>query len=125
MAEREALRMEIIKKSQKGPHRFRVVKPVYWGGSVRAAGEEIEISDPAEAFGLVKSDRILPADLPATGQYVALRDIKLAGKVKAFECKRMEQIILKSGQALSLMLEGAVIPVDDSQWRPNDRRLKK
>lgn len=117
--------MEIVKKAQVGPHKFNVVKPVFWAGSVKAAGEEIEISDPAEALGLVQSGKIIPTDLPATGEYIALRDLKLSGRKAAFEAKKMERVILRSDQALKLMLEGAVIPCDDSQWRPNDRQLKR
>ncbi|MBM4338799.1 MAG: hypothetical protein FJ110_04585 [Deltaproteobacteria bacterium] len=117
--------MEIIKKAQSGPHKFKVVKSFSWGGSVKAAGEEIEISNAQEAFGLVQVGRVIPADLPATAEYIALRDIKLSGKVKAFEAKRMEKVILKAEQALALLLEGAILPCDEDQWRPNNRKLLK
>jgi hypothetical protein len=116
--------MEIVRKS-KTTHAFRVVKSFHWGGSSKSAGEEIEISDPAEAAGLVQSGRVIPADLPGTAEYIGLRDLKLAGTKKFFEAKKMERVILRSDQALKLMIEGAIIPVDENQWRPNDRRLKK
>jgi len=115
--------MEIVKKAQSA-HKFKVVKPINWAGSVKAAGEEVEISNAQEAVGLIQSGKIIP-DLPAQAEYIALRDLKLSGKVKFFECKKMEKVILKAEQALGLLLEGAVIPVSSGQWRPNNRRLRK
>lgn len=116
--------MELVKKA-KAAHIFRVVKPIYWSGSVKAAGDEIEISDPAEAFGLVQTGKVVPADIPPTAEYIALRDLKLPGKKAAFEAKKMERVILKSDQALVLMIENAILPCNESQWRPHDRRLKR
>ena len=118
--------MEIIKKAATGPHKFKVLKSFGWSmGKVLQPGEEIEISNSGEQLGYCQTGRVIPADMPEVGEYVALTAITLPGVTEKFTCKKMELIKLKSGQALPLLLEGKIIPKDGSQWRPNCRQLKK
>jgi len=64
-------------------------------------------------------------DLPPIGEYIALTTIVLPGSKEKFEAKKMELIKLKAEDALSLLLQGKIIPRNNEQWRPHNRRLKK
>ncbi len=115
--------MEIIKRAETN-FKFEVTKPFIRMGKIAIVGQEIEINDPSEATGLCRQGRIKPC-LPKTGIYIALIPFCLPGQKEKFECKAMDLVELKAEDALRLMLQGIVIPKDDQQWRPNNRRLRK
>ena len=114
--------MEVIKRGRNAAHKFKVVKPFRWGGYITEKGQEIEIRDP-EATGQVQNGRVVPSDIPAEGEYVCITDIVLPGREAKHEAKRLEKVLLKSEDALRLMLAGSVLPTSEDQWRPNGRRL--
>ena len=118
--------MEIIKKAATGVHKFKVLKSFGWSmGKVLQVGDEIEIANLGEQLGYCRTGRVTPSDLPAIGEYIALTAFTLPGATEKFDCKKMELVKLRDTDALRLLLEGKIIPKDDSQWRPNSRRLKK
>lgn len=115
--------MEVIKRSSQGPHKFRVTRPFLWSVKFVQPGEVIEAKYP-ECDGMVRTGRMIPDDIPEVGTYITLRNVMLPGKKEKFEAKSLEVVELKAGDALALMLEGAVIPKSDDQWRPANRKLK-
>lgn len=119
--------MKVIKRSSDfGKKKFIVIKSHYYEGKNLKIGETIEreISD-IETSAMVQRGYFIPDDLPAVGRYITLKELKLPGKKEAFTSKIHEVVELTDEQALKLMLSGHVIPIDDNQWRPRNRRLKK
>jgi hypothetical protein len=113
--------MEIIKKAASGPHKFKTSRPFMWGGKKNQIGDEVELKEP-EATAMVKAGRVIP-DLKETDVYVTLRPFTLPGASSKFECKALELVSLKSGDALKLMLDRACLPLDDQVWRPYHMKL--
>lgn len=115
--------MEIIKRSDRGPAKFRVVKAIRWGLGFARPGEIIEGKGP-EVDGLVQAGRIIPDDIPETSIYISLKPFFIPGRDSKFECKPLERVELTAKDGLEKMLEGSCIPEDESRWRPANRRLK-
>jgi len=115
--------MEIIARKKQGPFKFRVLRSFFWDSAARKVGEIIEV-DAQTATGMTEGRMIDPI-LPEEATYIALTPLKLPGREEAFECKKLDTVILKSDQAIDLMIKGMVIPSDPGAWRPRDRRLKK
>jgi len=115
--------MKILKRA-KTDFRFRVVRPFIKGGRGLEAGEECELSEPDQTE-CVANGRAVPLDLPPVGVYITLKPFFVPGNIEKFEAKAMELVSLKAEDALRLMLQGVVIPKDESRWRPNNRRLAR
>jgi hypothetical protein len=116
--------MEIIKRAVQGPHKFKVKSSFMQAERSLQIGEEVELKEP-EASAMVKIGKVTPADLPEVGEYIALHPFTLPGKSEKFSCKKLENIEIKGDDALKLMLEGIILPANDSQWRPLNRRLRR
>ncbi len=122
--------MEILKRANSEPPKFRVLRSFYKDGRPLEVGELIEIESmdekatPTVQFDLVSTNRVVPADIPEVGVYIALVDLALPGKVEKFTCKPLDRIELKAEDALRLMMSRCVIPEDENQWRPFNRRLE-
>lgn len=115
--------MEIIKK-QTGRFKFRVLKPFSLGGGLRKeTNEEIEL-EQSEADDLVYGRKVEPVDINDGDVYIALTPFSLPGAKEKFTCKSGEKIALRREDALSLLLSGAVIPVNASRWRPLAKKIK-
>jgi len=115
--------MEIIKKA-KQKFTFKVIKPFMKAGTRLALGEEVEISHE-DQDGLVRGGRVCPSDLPETGTYIVLKPFFLPGREGKFEAKKLEKVLLRAADALPLMISASVIPANENQWRPNNRRLQQ
>jgi hypothetical protein len=116
--------MEILKKNSASYGAFKVLKPFRWGGYITEPGQELQMGS-AEGLGMVRIKKVVPADIPEIGKYVCLHDITLPGSKEAFKAKRLEVVEVKAGDALRLMLEGGIIPLDVNQWRPHNRKLRR
>jgi hypothetical protein len=116
--------MEIL-KNFKTKTKFRVLEASFMleGGRVPAVGELIIIEDRINALELVSSGKVSPADLQETGIYLTLREISLPGEKERFVARKNEKVLLRADDALSLMLQQAVIPINEDQWQPYEIHL--
>lgn len=131
--------MEVIKKSSNSPGgKFKVLRPFVFqcehrkedigkkppGPAMVNVGDILEIKDPIEQVSLCKCGKVFPV-LPEIAVYIALRPIVLPGESEKFECGAMELIELKASDAAPLLLNGAILPRDDTIWRPFGKILKQ
>jgi hypothetical protein len=114
--------MEIISKKNR-KFRFRVLRPFHFDGRTVKRDEELEISEP-EASGLVNIRKVAPI-FPDVIECQALRGFEVPGRTEKFKCTKGERVLLKSGQAINLMVQHLCIPVDDDIWRPAGRQIKR
>jgi len=112
--------MEIIKRKNQ-LHTFRCLKRFRWAGHTTEIGQTLELKEP-DASEFVVLGRVEP-DLPPVVECISLVDLTQPGAEKAFTAKKMEKILLKKEQAISLMLERLAIPADPGTWRPWGLRL--
>ncbi len=124
--------MKILKSIRDKQYQFRVIKAVRWCPVKEGErppcrtvdpGEVIEIEDINDQVSLCKSGRIEPCDLPEKAVYIALREFRLPSQTEEFRASTLEQVELLAKDALPLMLDGAIIPANDDQWRPFGRKL--
>ncbi len=124
--------MKILKSIRDKQYQFRVIKAVRWCPVKEGErppcrtvdpGEVIEIEDMNDQVALCQSGRVVPADLPEKAVYIALREFRLPSQTEEFRASTLEQVELLAKDALPLMLDGAIIPANDDQWRPFNKRL--
>jgi hypothetical protein len=119
--------MKIIKRSSKSSQSFKVIRNNFvWGGSSPDIDQELTFigaDQMSEALGLVQRGCIIPTDMPPLSDYICLRSFELPGSKQKYSAKPNEVVELRSEDALRLMLQGVVIPRDQSRWSPF--RIKK
>lgn len=129
--------MKILKKSGLEQHKFKVLKSFLCdtektieqeikgaGPTLVKVGDLITVKDFHDQVAFIRYGRVTP-ELPPTGIYIVLASFELPGRKEKFECKKMELVELKAQDAVKLLLDGFVIPKDDSVWRPFGRSLKQ
>lgn len=122
--------MEIIRRNRVSK-KFKVLKANFslGKGMVPEVGEELEFLDAegqATALNLIKRGSLIPCDLPAVAEYIAVTSFSLPGKRERFEAKNGDIVELKAEDALRLMFERKVVPKNKTQWSPfviKERRM--
>ena len=116
--------MKIIKRKN-SKRQFKVLRSFYFDGREVQPGEIIASSDTGLILTMLKKCSLTPLDLPEVGTYISLVALTLPGEKTKFECAILEKIELTASQAMNLMLQRKIIPLDDEQWRPYNMRFKK
>jgi hypothetical protein len=114
--------MEIVKKA-KGKFTFKVLRPFQRFEERVLPGAEVELSQE-ESDELTFQRKVEPV-IDSVGVYIALKGFNLPGRVEKYTCKSGDRVALKKADAISLLLDGSVIPCDSTRWRPLGRRLRK
>lgn len=118
--------MKVISRVKKDNNaKFTVLKLFGWKGKIMTIGSEVEIDDLGVQVNLCRKGSITPTDLPAIGQYLSLSAFTLPGQEAAYTCDVLEVVELLADDALDLMLKGTIIPRDQGQWRPFNRKLRQ
>lgn len=115
--------MEIV-KSRKN-YEFRVLGGFsVRGGHTPQIGDIINLYD---IFGMAEDlcsrGLIEPTDCPETGVYIVVKPFILPGRKEKFKAEKLQRVELLKEDAIRLMLERSVIPVDNLQWRPYGLKL--
>jgi len=116
--------MEIIERAKPEVCKFRIIKSILKFGKTIEAGEEVELNKEEQPL-YVSTGKAVPCDIPEVGVYICLRSFSLPGSIEKFEAKQGDLVSLLAKDALRLMIDGYIIPKNNSQWRPHGRKLRK
>lgn len=108
-------------------YEFRVLDAAFSiRGRTPQVGELVKFYD---IIGMVEDlcsrGLIEPADCPEIGVYIVLKSFTLPGRKEKFKAEKLQRVELLKEDAIRLMFERSVIPVDNFQWRPYGLRLGK
>lgn len=120
--------MEIL--TSYGPHSslFVVIKPFSahplgeLKSRVLSEGEEVRFDEKTNAVDIVgwcRLGRIAIANMPAIARYRARRPFSLRVSGKMEHVAHAEVCEIAAGDAWTLLLSGAIAPLDEFQWTPN------